>query len=131
VRYFSYAGGEEILADRAEYNVDNETGRFYNVHGSSPAKIQSRPGVLTSTNPYWFEGKWAERLKDRYILHDGFLTNCSMKRPMWVLRSPKFDIIPGERALAYRALFRLKKVPLLYTPIFYKACRKHRARAAS
>lgn len=124
VRYFSYAGGEEILADRAEYNVDEERGRFYNVHGTSPAKIQSRPGVLSSSNPYWFQGKWAERQHDRYILYDGFLTNCSVKRPMWILQAPKFDIIPGERALAYKALFRLKKIPLLYTPMFYKSLQK-------
>lgn len=116
-----YAGNEELWADRAEFNVNEETGKFYGVHGTSPAKIDPRPGLLMSTNPFYFQGEWAERIKNRYILYHGFVTNCKVPRPMWTLRAPKFDIVPGERALAYRAWFKVKQFPLFYTPYFYKS----------
>lgn len=119
-----FAQGEELWADRVEYNIDEESGKFYNVRGSAPVHIEARRGVLASSSPFHFEGRWAERLEDRYVLHDGFITNCKMPRPWWVLRGPKFDVIPGDRALAYRSLFRLRKVPLFYTPFFYKSLKR-------
>jgi LPS-assembly protein len=37
-------GGEHLEADKVEYDLENETGKYYNVRGSSPAKIETRPG---------------------------------------------------------------------------------------
>lgn len=121
VHYRHFARNEELWASKVEYHLDAETGKFYDVRGQSQARIESRPGVLTSTNPFYFEGKWADRLKDRYILHDGMITNCRLPRPWWTLRGPKFDIMPDDRAIAYRAMFRVRKIPLFYTPYFYKS----------
>lgn len=117
-----YAGGEELWADRADYNADQETGKFYNVRGKSPVHIEAKPGVLTSSSPFYFQGKWAERLQDKYVLHDGFITNCKTPNPWWILRGPKFDVVPNERAIAYRTVFWLHdKFPLFYSPFFYKS----------
>jgi len=113
--------GEEVWADRVEYNLRDETGRFYKARGSSPPRIEARPGVLASTNPYYFEGRWAERLKDKYILHDGFITNCRLPNPWWILRGPRFEVVPHQRALAFHSTFLLRRVPLFYTPFFYKS----------
>ena len=124
VRFQHFTGGEDIYADKVEYNLKDETGKFYNLKGSSPAKIDARQGVLTSSNPFTFQGKWAERMADRYILHEGFITNCKLPKPWWRLTGPKFDIIPGQRALAYNSYFRLTKYPLFYTPVFYKSLEK-------
>jgi LPS-assembly protein len=124
VRFDHYVGGEHIEADRVEYNVGTETGKYFNVRGSSPAKLEARPGVLTTTSPFSFEGKWAERIKNRYILHDGIVTNCRVPKPWWTLRGPIFDIIPGERAIARKSSFFLRKVPIFYTPVFYKDLRR-------
>lgn len=115
-----YAEGEELWAERVEYNVRTESGKFYQVRGSTPVHIEPRPGVLHSDNPFYFEGRWAERLQNRYLLYDGFITNCKMPRPWWVLKGPRFDVIPGKRALAHRCVFRLRKVPLFYAPVYYK-----------
>jgi LPS-assembly protein len=116
-----FAGGERVEADKAEYDMAEETGRFYNVRGSSPARLEARPGVLTTTSPFSFQGKWAERIKERYILHDGFITNCKLPRPWWTLHGREFVIIPGQKAIARRSVFRLRKVPLFYAPYFRKA----------
>jgi LPS-assembly protein len=123
--YFQhFSGGEIIEADRAEYNTVEETGKYYNIRGSSPAKIEARPGILTTSNPFSFQGKWAERLADRYILHDGFVTDCKLPRPWWTLRGPVFDVIPGDRAIARNSVFWVKRIPIFYTPLFYKSLEK-------
>lgn len=124
VHYKNFVTSEELFADKVEYKIDEETGKFYVVRGSSPAKIEARPGLLTTSSPFSFEGKWAERLQEKYILHDGTITNCDPNNTWWTLRAPKFDIIPNDRALAYNSVFRVKGVPIFYSPFFYKSLRR-------
>lgn len=121
VEYTSVETGEKLWANRIEYNLKEESGKFYEVRGSSPVKMDPRPGLLISPNPFVFQGRWAEKIKNRYILHDGFLTNCKLPKPAWRLTSPKFDIIPGDRALAHKSFFKVGRIPILYAPIFYKS----------
>ena len=121
VFYQNFDKKEKVWADRLEYNTDSETGKFYKVHGETEPHIEARPGILTTSNPFYFEGDWAERAGDKYILHNGFVTNCKIPSPWWTLRGPKFDIIPGERAIAYHSVFRIRSLPLFYTPFFYKS----------
>ena len=124
VYFHQFARNEQLWADRVEYNTDSETGKFYNVRGQAAPRIDARPGVLTSNSPFFFQGEWAERLEDRYILHNGFITNCKMPNPWWRLRGPKFDIVPGERAIAYHSTFLVRRMPLFFTPFFYKSLEK-------
>ncbi len=118
LEHFSTA--DKIDADHAEYNLETEEGKFYQVRGTSPSKMLSSPFVLTTTNPFYFEAAWAERIKNRYILHKGFVTDCKIPKPWWTFQAPLFDIIPGDRAIARSTVFRLKRVPLLYLPYFYR-----------
>jgi LPS-assembly protein len=123
--YFQHFERNEIIVcAEAEYNTETETGKFYDLRGYTKTKVDTRPGMLTSDSPFYFEGKWAERIHEKYILHDGMITGCLMPNPWWTLRGPKFDIIPEDRALAYKAVYRIKKVPLFYTPFFYKSLKK-------
>lgn len=121
VQFDYFTSGEHIEADRVEYDLSTQTGKFFNVRGSSPAKLEARPGVLTTTSPFSFQGKWAERIRNRYILHEGFITNCRLPRPWWVLRGRRFEVVPGQRAIARNTVFRLRSIPLFYTPVFYKS----------
>lgn len=125
VKFEHFYNGDKLECDHAEYNVNNETGKFYQVHGTSPAKIQSKPGLLTTTNPFYFQGEWAERLQDRYVLYKGFVTDCKVPRPWWMLRGAKFDIIPHERAIGYHSVFWVRGFPLFYAPAFYKSLKKN------
>jgi len=124
VFYQNFTKNEKVWADHLDYNTEQETGKFYKVHGETSPRIDARPGILTTNNPFYFEGDWAERVEDKYILHDGFVTNCKVPSPWWTLRGPKFDIIPGERAIARNSIFRVRGVPLFYTPFFYKSLEK-------
>jgi len=120
--YFEqFERNEKIWADRLEYNTKTETGKFYEVRGTTSPRIDTRPGMLTSLNPYYFQGKWAERVEGHYILYDGFLTNCRIPNPWWRLKGPRFNVAPQESAKAYRAVFLLRKFPLFYAPFFYKS----------
>ncbi len=129
VYFESFQRGEKINCDRADYNIESETGKFYVVTGTSVPVIHTRPGLLTTTNPFYFEAQWAEKMQDRYILHDGFLTDCLLPRPWWRLRAPVFDVIPGERAIAHHAWFYLVRFPLFYAPVFYKSLEKEPRRS--
>ena len=95
----SFSHGQKMNCDRAEYNTETKTGKFYNVNGTSPARVEARRGLLTTQNPFYFNGEWAEKTEDRYLLHNGFLTDCLIPAPWWRLKAPTFDIIPEDRAI--------------------------------
>ncbi len=44
--------------------------------------------------------------------------------PWWRLDAPVIDVVPGQRAIAHRTWFRLRGVPILYAPAFYKDLRE-------
>lgn len=132
VHFENFARGEKLNCDRVEYNVRDRTGRFYNVTGSATTRVVARPGRLTTQNPFYFAGDWAERLGDKYILYHGFITDCLVpagETPWWSLHGPAFDIIPGDRAIARNAWFHIRDVRLFYFPFFYKALDKEPRRS--
>ena len=124
VRYENFLDGTKLECDHGKYNINSETGIFYDLTGTSQPKIVSRPGLLTTSNPFYFEGKWAEKKEDRYVVHEGFITDCKVPKPWWRLTGPTFDIIPGDRALAYHSVFHIKRLPLFYMPAYYKSLKK-------
>jgi LPS-assembly protein len=124
VFFHNFERNMKMWADHLTYNTDEETGKFYDVIGETRAHIAAKPGMLTTTNPFHFEGQWAERIGAKYVLHNGFVTNCKMPQPWWRMRGKSFDIIPGERAIAHNSVFLLRKMPLFYTPFFYHSLAK-------
>ena len=129
VRFRNVKGGETLTAERVEYDVGADTGKFYVVTGSAPSRIDVRPGVLTTNNPFFFSGEWAEKVEGRYILHNGFLTDCKPESVWWRLKGQTFDVIPSDRAIAHHAWMYVKSVPIFYTPIFYKSLEKQPRRS--
>ena len=118
VHFEHFVRGEKLDCDHAEYNVNSETGKFYDVSGSATSRIQARRGLLITQTPFYFQGKWAERLEDHYILHDGFLTDCVLPKAWWRVKGPRFEVIPGDHATSRSSWFYLKGMPLVYFPIF-------------
>jgi LPS-assembly protein len=124
VHYENFTTGERLFCDHANYNTQEETGTFYEVSGSAPSRIEARPGLLTTTNPFYFQGKWAERRDGHYILYDGFLTDCNLPNPWWHLKAPRFDVVPRDHAIAHSTWFYVGKMPLFYAPALYKSLKK-------
>jgi LPS-assembly protein len=120
VKYQNFVKGDKVEAVRGEYNLKTQEGTFYQVKGTSPAHGNAELWLLRTNNPFYFEGEWAERHHNRYVIHNGFLTDCVMPKPWWTLHAPIFDVIPDDRAIAHNAVFRLKKVPILFLPAFYR-----------
>jgi len=124
VFFHDFLKNQKIWASHITYNTDEETGKFYDVIGETIPHIVSKPGILTTSNPFHFEGEWAERLGMKYVLHNGFITNCKMPQPWWRLRAKTFDIIPGESAKSRNSTFILRKLPIFYAPFFYHSLEK-------
>jgi LPS-assembly protein len=124
VYFRSFESGEQLWCDHLEYNTDEEKGKFYDVKGETTPRLVARPGILMANSPFHFEGKWAERVGEKYFLYNGWVTNCKLPKPWWRLRGPRFEIVPGRRALAYRTEFLLLRFPLFYTPFFYHSLEK-------
>jgi LPS-assembly protein len=129
VHFEYYARGEKLDCDKAEYYLDDDRGDFYNVKGSAASTIQARPGLNTTTNPFYFEGQWLERKDDTYIVHNGFLTDCTVPKPWWIFKGPTFRIVPGTYAVSRNSWFVLKNIPIFYTPYFYKDLKKQPRRS--
>jgi LPS-assembly protein len=124
VYYRNYEQNEVIYCDRAEYNTDTEHGLFYDLQGYAKTKVVARPGVLITQAPFYFQGAWAEKTEGKYILHDGFITDCRVPNPWWTLKADLFDIIPENRAIAHKAVYHLKGLPVFYFPYFNKSLKK-------
>lgn len=124
VYFHGFEKNEQIWCDRLEYNRETQRGKFYHVRGEAMPKVVVRRGILTGNSPFHFEGDWAERVGERYILYDGWITNCKMPNPWWRMRGPRFEIIPRESAKSYKSWFILRNFPLFYTPYFYHSLEK-------
>ena len=88
VSYRNYKRNEVIYCDRAEYNTETARGTFYHVKGYTKTKVVAGPGMLTTQEPFYFEGEWAEKIEEKYILYDGMITDCHIPHPWWTMNAP-------------------------------------------
>lgn len=106
-----------IEAKTAQYNVNTDSGTFYDVVGSVGTRFRGKNVVLTSANPFLFTGKEVKKVgRDRYIVLHGTVTSCTLPHPKWTFNAAKVDVIAGEDAKIYHSTFRLMKVPIFYFP---------------
>jgi LPS-assembly protein len=109
---------EHIEASHGTYNVETETGRFYDVVGTIGARQHTQRLLLTTSNPFAFTGKLIEKTgPDRYVVHDGTVTSCELPHPKWQFNSHLVTMELGKRAMIYASTFRVLGVPVLFFPI--------------
>ncbi len=118
--HVTFDGGphdEHLEASKATYNVNRDTGNFYDVMGTTGAKVQGKHVILTTTNPFSFTGQWVEKLgRDRYVVHHGLVTSCTLPRPKWSFNMERAVVQVGGDARLYHATLRLEHVPIFYFP---------------
>ena len=120
--HFSHTGRkEDVYAARLSYNLRTESGTFYEVRGTVRSASQGGPRVLTTDEPFYFQGEVAHKAQDHYTIHNGFVTNCKLPSPWWTLRTARATIVPDRYAVLHRSVFRLRKIPLFYAPVYYKS----------
>ncbi len=106
-----------LSGSEGTYNLHSQTGKFYNVRGSTGARFKGRSVTLTSSSPLSFSGKLVEQIgPDEYVLHHGSVTSCELPRPKWTFTAAKIILRVGSSAHVYNTTFRLKGIPVFYLP---------------
>ena len=118
--HFALDGGpndDHIRASHGTYNLDLETGRFYDVTGTTGLVFRGNQVILTSTAPFAFTGKIVDKVSpERYLVYDGTITTCELPHPMWRFDARKVSVDVGGNAQIYRSAFILHRIPMLYFP---------------
>jgi len=108
---------DHIRADHGTYNVDTETGKFYDVTGTTGLRFKENTVLLTSSSPFAFTGKVV--IKDRpdhYIVYDGTVTTCSLPHPKCKFDARKVSVDVGGNANIYNSVFLVHGLPIFYFP---------------
>ena len=118
--HFSLDGGRRdihISGREGTYNLHSQTGKFYDVRGSTGARFKGRSVTLTSSSPLSFSGKVVEQTgTDEYVLYHGSVTSCELPHPKWTFTAARIILRVGNSAHVYNTTFRLKGVPVFYLP---------------
>jgi len=118
--HFTLDGGpndDHIKASHGTYDLTAETGRFYDVTGTTGFRIQSSHPVLTSTAPFAFTGKIVEKTTpEHYLVYDGTITTCELPHPKWEFRAREIVVDVGGNATIYHSNFWLSRLPIFYFP---------------
>ena len=97
---------EHVTATRANYNLNTEDGRFYDVVGTTGARLRGRSIILTSSNPFSFTGRMVEKVgRDKIIVHHGRVTSCAMPHPKWTFRAEKVVVVAGKTRRSTKVCF--------------------------
>ena len=118
--HFTLDGGpndDHIKASHGTYNLTAETGRFYDVTGTTGFRFHGRTVVLTSTAAFAFTGKLVEKdTPDHYLVYNGRITTCELPHPKWQFRAHKVVVDVGGNATIVNSAFFLRGLPIFYFP---------------
>jgi LPS-assembly protein len=108
---------DHIRASHGTYNVTAETGRFYDVTGTTGLRFSGNRVILTSTAPFAFTGKIVEKpSSDHYLVYDGTITTCELPHPKWQFQARKVSVDVGGNATITHSTFWLHGFPVFYFP---------------
>lgn len=118
--HFALDGGpndDHIRASHGSYNFESETGKFYDVTGTTGLRFVSNRPILTSTAPFMFTGKRVEKISpEHYLVYDGTITTCELPHPKWQFDARKIDVAVGGNARIYHSEFILHGLPIFFFP---------------
>ncbi|HEY4354859.1 MAG TPA: LPS assembly protein LptD [Acidobacteriaceae bacterium] len=117
VRLTGGANAEYMEASHGTYNLESQTGRFYDVSGS--VGLHELPHAEENApppNPFLFSGRMVVKTgPQNYEVYDGSVTSCELPKPDWQLFSGKFTL-DDEEARASKSTFKLLGFPIMYLP---------------
>jgi LPS-assembly protein len=123
-----------ISADSAEFNYKTKLGTFHTASGIASIKPQLQtpapgsiavPAALNQETDVYFAGELVEKIGPRkYRITKGGFTTCVQPTPRWELHADTVVLNIEHYTLLRNAVFNVKGVPLLYTPIFYYPTKK-------
>ncbi len=96
-----------MKANRAELNLESKTGTVYDAE------------IIFKKDNYHISGKIIEKKGEEYYYSpDATFTTCDAPVPAWCFKGKDVDAITKDRLKAKDVSFRIKNVPVLYTPYF-------------
>ena len=116
------SGDTRLAADRAEVNIEDLTGIFYNAFGSVNMGNEDieRSMFGTQEPDMYFSGETIEKIGPRtYRLAKGGFTSCIQPTPRWEMRSTSFTINLDSYVLLKNMVLKVKSVPVFYMPALY------------
>jgi LPS-assembly protein len=118
--HFALDGGpndDHIRATHGTYNLELETGRFYDVTATTGLRFRANRVILTSTAPFAFTGKLVEKTTpEHYLVYDGTITTCELPHPKWQFDARQIVVDVGGNAKIYHSTFELHGLPIFYFP---------------
>jgi LPS-assembly protein len=106
-----------LVGSSATYDISRDTGKFYDVTGSTGVKVKNRQMFLTSSSPFFFTGKVVDKLgPDLYRVNQGYVTSCQLPKPKWQLDSKTANVEVGDEAVLHHATLKIHGIPVFYLP---------------
>src|SRR5215472_15439620 len=107
--HISFDGGPHdmhMTASHGIYNIHSQTGKFYDVSGTTGARFKGRNVTLTSSNPIVFTGRMVEQTgPEEYVIHHGSVTSCEVPHPKWTFNAETIVIRIGTSAKVRNSTF--------------------------
>lgn len=97
---------ESITGSHLKMNVVSKTGVIYDAKG-------------VATPNFYFDGAEIHRIgEDKYKIIDGTVTACKGQIPKWSFKAKGAVVHVDKMAVMHNALFKIKKIPVIYSPVF-------------
>jgi len=122
-------GNNRIAADHAEFNTKTHLGTFYVASGMAtvqPPRQAPQPGAIAvpqmagQPTDVVFFGEVIEKIGNKkYKITNGGFSACEQPTPRWNLDAGTVLLNIDHYTILRNAVFRVKDVPMFYTPILY------------
>ena len=100
-----FSQGEQWFScSHAEFSFITQTGVFYNAVGNTDKDFLVSGQAIYKTGP------------DTYLIENGSATTCQDRVPKWSFSASRAEIRADNTARLRNAVFRVKGLPVLYTP---------------
>ncbi len=97
-----------IEAENLEINIETDRGIVYNAR------------LFFKKDNYHIRAEEIERLDEKnYVIKKATFTTCDAPLPAWCFSSKKTDVRIGDRLKAKNVVFRIKGLPVLYSPLLW------------
>lgn len=111
-------GTDQLTAESGSINLEKNTGTF------------EKATVVRQQKELHFEGRVIEKTGDlTYHIEDGWVVTCKLQpgeTPPWSFGAADTEITDGGYALLKHATFRIKDVPVLYSPVMLLPAKRKR-----
>lgn len=97
----------QIFCEKANFNIFKKSGTIYNGNGFVNALY-----YVTAQQLEWLG-------ENQYKVKEGVISSCQGKSPPWSFHTSEARLSLDKYAFLKSPSFRIKNIPLLYTPMFY------------